>query len=979
MPRYADILARQLALLLGTTALVSLGWGGGALAACVEGPTDTFTCFGPSGGAIVNRPQAVTVIIGDAGNNTNATFPNQLTIRSNSGITVTGATTTPPSSFTGTSGLSVIQNVANTDNISITGINSSFNMTPGGSSIAVSANTSGTTTIETVAGGTINSPGQGIEYRNDHVTPGDATITVGAAITVDNSMGGVAVLVRTPNAATNTVNINADVAGGVYFEGWNNATGVLNVASGAEMSTSGASIGPITLFSMASATVTNNGTISVSGNDAYALWTNSTATLTNTATGAITATSNGWAFRNTGAGKTLTVNNAGTLTGTGSSAPGATITINNTGTWNPNRNSNFIGAATLDNSGMFNSGAFTTAITSATNSGTANIQAGGTLNTSGTYAQSAGTTTIASGSTLIASGGYSQSGGTTSVNGTLASAVALTGGTLGGSGMVIGNLNANAGSTIAPGNSIGTLTINGNASFAAGSTYRVEIVGAAADLLTVTGTASLAGTIQLVAGGGSYSFNAPYTVLTATVGRIGTFGTVTTAGSFGVGVTSEVSYGANDVKVTLKPGSLVDAGSGATNNPTTPSSNPVYGTASDLSLNGWSVAAAIDRAVANGADPSFLYQVYARGDREALLAALRTLTGEVHSATGTLGLSAASGFLTAALDPFAAGRDPNAMPNGFGAFTTSGAYASSGSAAELPSTKGMARAPRFTPDRLYTVWGQVFGSVNRTDGDRFLGTTAQNGSSGHIALGVDVRVLPDTVIGVAFGAGEARTSLSGQLGSAKAEILQAGLYGVTRIGALSLGAALGYASADTETTRVIPLLAAFAVKGKYRAEIWSGRAEAAYRLASIGPLALSPYGAFTAQSLHTPAFVERDSFTGLPAGLAVTSRTATTSRAELGLRLDATTTLFGVPTAAFGKLGWGYYAQRDARFSASLIGLPGSGFSFDGARPDRNAALISAGLDIRFSPAVSLGARFDSELSRNAQSYAGAATLKVAF
>ncbi|KRE12574.1 hypothetical protein ASE66_18835, partial [Bosea sp. Root483D1] len=73
------------------------------------------------------------------------------------------------------------------------------------------------------------------------------------------------------------------------------------------------------------------------------------------------------------------------------------------------------------------------------------------------------------------------------------------------------------------------------------------------------------------------------------------------------------------------------------------------------------------------------------------------------------------------------------------------------------------------------------------------------------------------------------------------------------------------------------------------------------------------------------------------------------------------------------------YAQRDARFNAELIGLPGSGFRFDGTRPDRNAALVSAGLDIRFSPAVSLGARFDSELSRSAQSYAGAATLKVAF
>uniref|UniRef100_UPI002FC6AC07 autotransporter domain-containing protein n=1 Tax=Bosea sp. (in: a-proteobacteria) TaxID=1871050 RepID=UPI002FC6AC07 len=100
---------------------------------------------------------------------------------------------------------------------------------------------------------------------------------------------------------------------------------------------------------------------------------------------------------------------------------------------------------------------------------------------------------------------------------------------------------------------------------------------------------------------------------------------------------------------------------------------------------------------------------------------------------------------------------------------------------------------------------------------------------------------------------------------------------------------------------------------------------------------------------------------------------------ELGLRLDAATSLFGLQTSAFGKLGWGYYARRDNQFGASLIGLPGSAFGFQGTRPDRNAALIATGLDVRLSTAVSLGARFDAELSQNNQSYAGSATLKVSF
>lgn len=588
----------------------------------------------------------------------------------------------------------------------------------------------------------------------------------------------------------------------------------------------------------------------------------------------------------------------------------------------------------------------------------------GTTLLTGNSTEFTGTTTVSGGTLLVGDASGGALGGSVSV---------LSGGTLGGSGTV-GSTTIGTGGTLSPGNSVGTLSVNGNVSFNAGSTYRVEIVGATSDLLTVSGTANLGGTIELVAGGGSYTFNTAYTVLTATGGRTGTFGSVTTTGSFGIGVTSEVSYGGNSVEVTLKPGSLVAAGT----------ANPLYSTTPGLSLNAWSVAAAIDRAVANGADPSFLYQIYARGDREALIAALGTLTGEVHASATMLGWEAAGGFLRAMLDPFATGREPGAMPNAFGAFATAGSYASSGSQAELPAGKGLAGqglalAPRFVPDRLYTVWGQAFGSTSRAGGDFSLGTRASESSSGHVALGVDVRVLPETVLGVAIAAGQARSSLSGNLGDAKADVLQAGLYGMTRIGQLSLGAALGYASAETETTRAIPLIGAFAVRGKYRAEIWSGRAEAAWRLASFGGAGFSPYVAFTAQNLRTPGFLERDGVTGRPNGLAVQGRDGTTARAELGLRLDAATTLFGFSTTAFGKLGWGYYARRDNQFSASLIGLPGSGFSFQGTRPDRNAALIATGLDVRLSTAVSLGARFDAELSQNAQSYAGAATLRVSF
>jgi hypothetical protein len=76
------------------------------------------------------------------------------------------------------------------------------------------------------------------------------------------------------------------------------------------------------------------------------------------------------------------------------------------------------------------------------------------------------------------------------------------GGTLGGTG-VIGSATDNVnvavtGGTLAPGASAGELTINGNYSQSASSTLSIEIGGPAEfDLLTISGTATLAGSLEI--------------------------------------------------------------------------------------------------------------------------------------------------------------------------------------------------------------------------------------------------------------------------------------------------------------------------------------------------------------------------------------------------------------------------------------------------------------------------------------------------
>lgn len=85
-------------------------------------------------------------------------------------------------------------------------------------------------------------------------------------------------------------------------------------------------------------------------------------------------------------------------------------------------------------------------------------------------------------------------------------------GTLRGHGTIAGNVR-NAG-TVRPGGSIGTLTINGNFSQSPSGTLAFDVSPSAASQLVVNGTATLAGTLQVLFGPGTYSATS-YRLLTA--------------------------------------------------------------------------------------------------------------------------------------------------------------------------------------------------------------------------------------------------------------------------------------------------------------------------------------------------------------------------------------------------------------------------------------------------------------------------------
>lgn len=157
-----------------------------------------------------------------------------------------------------------------------------------------------------------------------------------------------------------------------------------------------------------------------------------------------------------------------------------------------------------------------------------------------------GSVIVRPGRTITRNGVYAQSGGITLVDGVLSTtSLSLAGGVLTGNGTVSGPI-TNSGGVVAPGASAGVLTLTSPYSQGASGTLAVEVTGPLpgnTDRLAVTGTATLAGTLNVTLAG---SFNPlptdEFTILTCT-NRIGTFDVALSCEPV------EVIYTANEVRV----------------------------------------------------------------------------------------------------------------------------------------------------------------------------------------------------------------------------------------------------------------------------------------------------------------------------------------------------------------------------------------------------------------------------------------------
>jgi len=219
---------------------------------------------------------------------------------------------------------------------------------------------------------------------------------------------------------------------------------------------------------------------------------------------------------------------------------------------------------TLSGAGTVALGAQTLTLSNASTTFSGVIQnAGATTGTGGGVTLAAGAFTLSGTSTYT--GATKVSGGTLNVTGSIASSAVTvaSGASLTGTGTV-GSTTISAGGILAPGSSagaVGTLAVNGNLSLASTAVTNVDVSPSAADKVTATGTAAIAGTLNATFATGTYA-STQYTLVTSTGALSGTFANYNVTGQPG-NFTSALSYNANNVFLNL---SAVTFSSGSTTN-----------------------------------------------------------------------------------------------------------------------------------------------------------------------------------------------------------------------------------------------------------------------------------------------------------------------------------------------------------------------------------------------------------------------------
>lgn len=483
---------------------------------------------------------------------------------------------------------------------------------------------------------------------------------------------------------------------------------------------------------------------------------------------------------------------------------------------------------------------------------------------------------------------------------------------------------------VGPVSATGTFAIDGDFENAAGATYVVKFDAAASDRVDITGTATIAGTVEVT--GLTTISKATYTILSADGGVSGTFDSfVTNLSPF---VRATLGYDDNSITLDIDP--VADSESGS------------------------AVANALFHATGAGPELTQVLIDIANMSADDAGKALEQLTPEQSDASANGATQTVNAFQQQTTDRIASLQSTMVASRGGVRLAlggqTDGDITASLVTASAPAVKG-------------GLWGRAFGLGGSLDASG----GAANGLSykgGGFDLGFDTFLTEDTLVGLSAGYARVLNDPDRIGASGEVESSSIGVYAATLFGAADLSGQIGYAYNKYRSSRTILILPAtnLLASADYKGTTISASTEAGYTL-TFGNVVMRPVVGLSWMQLKTDGYAE----TGAP-GLNLTQ----SSRSDMLIRsvVGAGAAYTGGSLVPSVGLRWGHdVRQADGAVSYAFAGLANSDFTVARNTPDKDALLIDAAIDAKLGKSVDLSFAGSADLRDNAKGYSLSAKL----
>ena len=278
----------------------------------------------------------------------------------------------------------------------------------------------------------------------------------------------------------------------------------------------------------------------------------------------------------------------------------------------------------------------------------------------------------------------------------------------------------------------------------------------------------------------------------------------------------------------------------------------------------------------------------------------------------------------------------------------------------------------------FAAWNTGYGSSQKRDGDRNVGTAGYSSSNYGDLMGVEKHI-GQLVLGISAATGRTTANFDVTTGKVTTDSLHAGLYAAMPLGPVFLDTGFMVGTTDTTVTRTISAAGLTSRSGKMSISgmEWLWQTGAAMAVYNKNGLTLTPSARLIVQGYEQDGGTESDM-----AGLEVktSKQSATSILHQTGLELSKKIKIASTPALLALNLDWIHNYDPNGRpIDISLSGNSAATFSARGANTGADAVRVSGAFDLAISDRTSLRLSVDHQIQSKLTTTRGTISVGISF